>query len=96
VTSNAGKLSHESAGVAHNIRVLTHLSHNGINYDPDQPQTTNEAALSTAVVNAYDAACMSQTEAQNLARDNAADVKDIVKTAIAEAYAHAHTLKQNA
>jgi hypothetical protein len=62
VTAEAGKLSHESAGVAHNILVLTHLSDNGINYDPDQPQTPTDA-LSTAITNARSLTGTFQTQA---------------------------------
>jgi hypothetical protein len=62
VTAKAGKLSHESAGVADNIRLLSHLSDNRITHvaDPCQAPT---AALSTALTNAQSSAGTLQTRA---------------------------------
>jgi hypothetical protein len=80
VTAKAGKLSHESAGVAHNIRVLTHLSDNRITYVAD-PLQTPTAALSTALTNAQSLSGTLQTQAYDLATNNAAAIKANVEAA---------------
>jgi hypothetical protein len=80
VTAKAGKLSHESAGVAGNIRLLSHLSDNRITYVAEPCQTPT-AALSTALTNADSLAGSEQTPAYTLATDNAAATKDNVEDA---------------
>jgi hypothetical protein len=62
VTAKAGKLYHESAGVADNIRVLTHLSDNRITHEA-VPCPTPTVALSTAETNAESLAGTQQTPA---------------------------------
>jgi hypothetical protein len=94
VTAKAGKLSRESAGVADNIRVLSHLSDNRITYEADQSQTPL-AALSTALTNAQSLTGTKQTPAYSLATNNAAAIKANVATATANAKANADTLKIN-
>jgi hypothetical protein len=80
VTAKAGKLSHESAGVAHNTRVLTHLSDNRITYEA-VPCQTPATALSTALANAQSLAGTLQTPAYSLATNNAAAIKANVEAA---------------
>jgi hypothetical protein len=80
VTAKAGKLSHESASVADNIRVLSHLSDNRITYVADLCQTLT-AALSTALTNAESLAGTEQTPAYALATNNAAAIKANVEDA---------------
>jgi hypothetical protein len=85
-------MSHESAGVADNTRVLSHLSDNRITYDADSSHTPTEA-LSAAITNAESLTGLSQTPLYNFARDDVADAIVIVGTATEQAKANADTLK---
>jgi hypothetical protein len=82
VTAKAGKLTHESAGVADNIRLLSHLSDNRITSVADScPTPTPADALTTAEINAYSLVGIHQTPAYGLAKIFAAAIKDLVKDA---------------
>jgi hypothetical protein len=78
--------------VAHNIRVLSHLSDNRITYETDSSLTPSEA-LSSALTNAESLIGISQTPLYKLARDDVADAIVIVGTSTEQAKANADTLK---